>query len=102
MDPSRANIQSDSCAALRLLRTVGACRQPAACTTNQIKLARRILEESGHIPVQFRWVKGHQGNEMNEAADRLAVLARHNREFGVTNEVGKRMFRDLRDQLVAA
>lgn len=30
------------------------------------------------MPVTFRWVKGHQGNEANEAADRLAVLARRN------------------------
>jgi ribonuclease HI len=93
-------VQSDSRAALRLLRIVGADRHPAACTTDQIKIAKRILEECEHMPIQFRWVKGHQGNEANEAADRLAVLARRNREFGVTTEVGTRMFRDLRDQLV--
>lgn len=93
-------IQSDSKAALRLLRIIGAGRHPAACTTDQIKLARRILDECDHMPVTFRWVKGHQGHEANEAADRLAVLARRNREFGVTTEVGTRMFRDLRDQLV--
>ncbi|MET4144172.1 ribonuclease H family protein [Arthrobacter sp. UYCo732] len=94
-------VQSDSRAALRLLNTLGAGRYPSACTTDQIKLAKRILDEIGTMPVQFRWVKGHQGNEGNEAADRLAVLARRNREFGVTTEVGTRMFRDLRDQLVA-
>jgi ribonuclease HI len=93
-------IQSDSRAALRLLRTVAADRHPAACTTNQIKLAKRIIDECEHMPVQFRWVKGHQGNEANEAADRLAVLARRNREFNVTTEVGTRMFRDLRDRLI--
>lgn len=93
-------VQSDSKAALRLLRIVGAGRQPSAFTTDQIKLAKKILDECGHMPVTFRWVKGHQGNEANEAADRLAVLARRNREFGVTTEVGTRMFRDLRDTLV--
>lgn len=95
-------VQSDSRAALRLLKTLGAGRNPAGCTTDQVKLAKRILEETGTMPVQFRWVKGHQGHEANEAADRLAVLARRNREFGVTTEVGTRMFRDLRDELVAA
>jgi ribonuclease HI len=95
-------IESDSKAALRLLRVIGAGRHPASFTMDQIKLARRILEECGSMPVHFRWVKGHQGNEGNEAADRLAVLARRNREFGVTAEVGTRMFRDLRNELVAA
>lgn len=94
-------IQSDSRAALRLLKTLGAQRHPAGCTVDQVRLAKRILEEIGGIPVQFRWVKGHQGHEANEAADRLAVLARRNREFGVTDEVGTRMFRDLRDELVS-
>lgn len=93
-------IQSDSRAALHLLQTLGAGRHPAACSTDQIKLARKILDETGHIPVVFRWVKGHQGNEANEAADRLAMLARRNREFGVEAAVGTRMFRDLRDDLV--
>lgn len=95
-------VQSDSKAALRLLRIVAAGRQPSAFTTDQIKLAKRILEETAHMPVGFRWVKGHRGDEGNEAADRLAVLARRNREFGVATDVGTRMFRDLRDELVAA
>ncbi|MBG0739007.1 RNAse HI domain-containing protein [Paeniglutamicibacter antarcticus] len=95
-------IESDSRAALRLLSILGAGRQPSSFTTDQIKLAKRILQESAHVPIRFCWVKGHQGNEGNEAADRLAVLARRNREFKVTSATGARMFRDLRDELVAA
>lgn len=94
-------IQTDSRAALRLLAAVGAGRYPAALSIDQIKLAKQILEESSHLPVQFRWIKGHHGHGANEAADRLAVLARRNREFGVTDEIGSRMFRDLRDELVS-
>jgi ribonuclease HI len=93
-------VQSDSKAALRLLRILGADSRPSAFTTDQIKLAKRIIDESSHMPVEFRWVKGHRGDEGNEAADRLAVLARRNREFSVTTEVGTRMFRDLRDSLI--
>lgn len=51
------------------------------------------------MPIVFRLVKGHCGDEENEAAGQLA---RRSREFGVTAEVGTRMFRDLRDELVAA
>jgi ribonuclease HI len=50
--------------------------------------------------VSFRWVRGHAGHEGNEAADRLAVLARRGEEFKVPKETRARMFGDLRDDLV--
>jgi ribonuclease HI len=95
-------VQSDSRPALRLLRTVRAGRYPEACTTNQIRVARKVIEECGIIPIQFRWVKGHHGNELNEGADRLAVLARRNQEFGVEAGLGQKMADVVRDELFAA
>ena len=39
-------------------------------------LWRRILEAEKPHKVEWKWVRGHAGNEMNERADRLATEAR--------------------------
>jgi ribonuclease HI len=40
-----------------------------------IDLWRELLELLGQVEVQFTWVKGHAGNELNERCDQLAVAA---------------------------
>jgi ribonuclease HI len=41
-----------------------------------IDLWKRILEAAKVHRVEWRWVRGHDGNDMNERADQLATSAR--------------------------
>ena len=43
-------------------------------------LWRRILDAEKPHQVEWKWVRGHAGNAMNERADRLATWARERRE----------------------
>jgi ribonuclease HI len=38
----------------------------------------RILDGSKNHAIEWRWVRGHSGNAMNERADQLATAAREN------------------------
>jgi ribonuclease HI len=49
-----------------------AAKQPVA---NQ-DLWQRLLEAAKRHEVDWRWVRGHAGDPMNERADRLAAAAR--------------------------
>lgn len=42
----------------------------------------RLLEAAGemHYPLSFEWVRGHDGDAMNERCDRLALAARKHAE----------------------
>ena len=40
-----------------------------------IDLWQRLIEAGRNHKVEFRWIKGHAGNDMNERADRLAYEA---------------------------
>src|SRR6201994_1991948 len=39
-------------------------------------LWRRILDAAARHTIEWKWVRGHSGDEMNERADRLATAAR--------------------------
>ncbi len=44
-------------------------------------LWRRLLDLCEIHEVEFRWVKGHSGDEVNERCDQLAVQAAHQKEL---------------------
>jgi ribonuclease HI len=45
-------------------------------------LWRRLLEAAKPHAVEWKWVRGHAGDAMNERVDRLATLARRGLEGG--------------------
>ncbi|QXM24728.1 ribonuclease HI [Elioraea tepida] len=50
----------------------GASREPVA----NMDLWQRLLEAAKRHEVEWRWVRGHSGDPMNERADALATAAR--------------------------
>ncbi len=51
-------------------------RNAAGDPVANMDLWRRILDAAAAHQVDWRWVRGHSGDEMNERADRLATAAR--------------------------
>lgn len=58
---------------------------------------QRALERTGS---QVRWVPGHSGHALNEAAHRAAVAARRNAEFDVSEDVAAQMYRSIGDDVL--
>ena len=52
-------------------------------------LWRRVLDAAARHQVDWRWVRGHAGDAMNERADRLATEARE-RLLGEVNDTARR------------
>ena len=51
-------------------------RNAAGDPVANIDLWKRILAAQETHRVEWKWVRGHDGNDMNERADRLATEAR--------------------------
>ncbi len=51
-------------------------RNAAGDPVKNMDLWRRILDAAKAHDVEWRWVRGHSGNVMNERADQLATTAR--------------------------
>lgn len=62
-------------------------------------LLRTIRGEIRAAGIDLRWIKGHNNDPFNEAADRLAVMARRNREFGLSRNHGHAMAHAISEDL---
>ena len=51
-------------------------RNAAGDPVKNMDLWRRVLDAAKPHEIDWRWVKGHAGDPMNERADRLATIAR--------------------------
>jgi ribonuclease HI len=51
-------------------------RNAAGEPVANMDLWRRLLDAAAQHQIDWRWVRGHAGDEMNERADRLATAAR--------------------------
>lgn len=91
---SSIRIQSDSRHALGTLAFIR--KNPRESVSSEERhLASKILQActSRGINLTWEWVKGHANHEGNAGADRLAVLARRNQEFGLRDQVRRQLER---------
>ncbi|WIE81185.1 RNase H family protein [Curtobacterium sp. MCSS17_016] len=101
----RLRIRTDSRGALTCLtRDVGTERSRHSNAVEH--LVRSIKQAADHMQsVEFVWVKGHDGDPLNDAADRLARLARQTAS-GVAeasrNSIARNIMNDALQELVAA
>ena len=63
--------------------------------------AVRIYEVGKRVPVRLEWVHAHNGDLMNETADRLAVLARRTRAANLPPELVEEMAARIMDDHAA-
>ena len=94
-------VLTDSRAALDLLERSRTDETLSGEDTDSVHECRRILGSARGIDIRFEWVRGHDGHPLNEIADRLAVLARRNREMGIDDVTGHRMVAGVREDAKA-
>ncbi|MEH0110731.1 RNase H family protein [Tersicoccus sp. MR15.9] len=87
---------TDSQDALALIARLQQGQPHSAVSGDANTEARRIVEMTGRMRIRFDWVRGHNGNTLNEFADRLAVLGRRNHEMGVDEVTTARMVAGIR------
>jgi ribonuclease HI len=63
-------------------------RNAAGDPVANMDLWRRLLAAAAQHEVDWRWVRGHAGDPMNERADRLATAAREALAAGSRGQVG--------------
>ena len=90
-------VLTDSRSALDLLARVGADEDVTGEDNDSVQECRRILGSARGIDISYEWVRGHDGHPLNELADRLAVLARRNREMDVDEVTSARMVAAVRE-----
>lgn len=101
--PARALLiltdSQDAVAALTTILTTASVPIPAGVpgASRIARLLRQVTVELRRRPVRVGWVRGHDGHELNEVADRLCVQARRWVQYGgrLTD------IRDLTDRIAA-
>ena len=89
-------VLTDSKAALEVLERVSTGTLQPFDDTDSVAECKRILGSARGVNISYEWVRGHNGHPLNELADRLAVLARRNREMGVDDLTNARMIASVR------
>lgn len=92
----RFEVRSDSQNAVKLVH--GEITHARGLTTAGKGIVENIRHLMTGLQVDLGWVRGHAGDLHNEYADRLAVMARRNAEFGVSSKQATAMLTDLRHE----
>lgn len=95
----KITVRSDSLHAIGMINQWAAGgRPPAHVPGSTVELVRDIADMVNGRPVTFEWVRGHSGDPANESADRLAIAARRNLEFGASGEVAESIMSNIRTE----
>ena len=66
------------------------------------RLVARITLSPNFHRAKFQWVRGHSGDPLNEAANRLAIAARRNSDSGTSGEVARNVAQSILSEHLAA
>lgn len=96
----------DSKIALRLIDNPDSMKDSSAVSSSCRAIARRIKKKvlddaERNRPITFRWVKAHNGDVLNEGADRLARNARLASSFSTTGDMTESIAKNIADETVA-
>ncbi|GAA2564754.1 ribonuclease HI [Neomicrococcus aestuarii] len=92
-------VRSDSQVAIHLLD--GTLSQDAVGSKNVDTVLTELKSIAQRHPVEFTWVRGHNGDQGNEFADRLAVFARRTHESAIEPERQQQTFEVIRRDYLA-
>tara|TARA_R110002096_G_scaffold352864_16_gene546144 strand:+ start:3136 stop:3612 length:477 start_codon:yes stop_codon:yes gene_type:complete len=83
--PSKVNIYSDSKYVVDSVekKWVFNWEKKGFAKKKNVDLWQRFLKIYREHEVQFHWVKGHDGNALNERCDQLAVAAAESKNLGI-------------------
>lgn len=91
-------VLSDNLTAVNLLATPYSLPSGLSAGCREEVLAIRALTQNSLVT--FNWVKGHGSNDLNNTADRLAVLARRAKEAELTNEQRNVLLSGIQDSVL--
>lgn len=104
-DMRHAAVYTDSLNAIELIRTEirGHGRgRPTTTSVRNRELIKWLAAEVKINALHLRHVKSHNGDPGNDAADRLAVMARRNKEYGLDRNHGHGMAAAIKAEYVSA
>lgn len=92
---STLHVLLDSRDAIEAIGTGVVTRRKRSLPSTTLALLHHIGQHQQRVTLTLEWVKGHNGHPLNDAADRLARLARQSVIYSTPREVSARIALDI-------